>query len=132
MKRVLLFNVNDAEKRAKILLAASRLGLRCAVIAPEVFSQPLGFLLGEPGFLPSPGTSASFEEEMLVMEELSPPLLEALRAMHAPVALKAVVTEHNRAWSPAQLCGELRKEREALRRAAAGNAANRHPHRRRK
>lgn len=43
--------------------------------------------------------------------------LDALRRSRAAVALKAVATEHNVAWSSAALCRELQREHEAMRRA---------------
>ena len=58
---------------------------------------------------------------MLLMHELSPVqfsgFLEALRRGRTPVALKAVVTEHNVNWSSAALCHELQREHEAMKRA---------------
>ena len=112
VSRVLLFNI-PAEKAALIRAAALRLGLTPVEIDPADFGLPLGLLLGEAGER-SPGPPESFSGEMLVMETLSAPLLDALRREGATIALKAVVTEHNRGWSAARLCAELRREHEAL------------------
>ena len=113
MSRILLYNIRG-EKLAKIRIAALVLGLEAIEVPPESFGHPLGFVLGLEGFAPSEAAD-SFDEEMLVMETLSSPLLDALRASGAPVALKAVVTEQNSRWSAAALCRELKKEHEAMR-----------------
>lgn len=131
MNRILLYNL-DPEKESKIRMAAYRLGLECVRVPPEAFSHPLGLLLGLPGYAPAEGAAERFEDEMLVMEALSAELLDELRRLGAPVALKAVVTEHNRAWSSAALCAELRKEHEAMRRLAPKKPQNRHVHKKRK
>lgn len=122
MSKVLLYNITG-DKLTKIRAAALRLGLEAVVVPREDFAHPLGYLLGEAGFAPAQ-TPEGFEDEMLVMQTLSSPLLDALRREGAPVALKAVVTEQNRRWSSATLCRELRQEYEAIR----AQAAKRHPH----
>ncbi len=114
MKKILLFNIS-AKKAALIRQAASGLELSFTEVPPSQFGSPVGLLLGEKGYRAF-GRRESFSEEMLVMEELSSPLLDALRSCGATVALKAVATQQNKAWSPARLCRELRREHEALRR----------------
>ena len=120
MALVLLYNIPD-EKRQKIGFAAWKLGITVRSVAPEDFSHPLGYLLGLEGFSPTDASAEGFSEEMLVMHQLSSPqfsgFLDALRRSRVPVALKAVATEHNVSWSSAALCGELRQEHEAMRRA---------------
>lgn len=128
MSRVLLFNIHG-EKLVKIRIAALRLGLDVIEVPPESFGHPLGFMLGLEGFAPSEAAE-SFEEEMLVMEALSSPLLDALRAGGAPVALKAVVTEQNIRWSAAALCRELRREHAAMRAYAPKKPVHQHKKRR--
>ena len=66
----------------------------------------------------------------MVMEALFSPLLDYMRKSGAAVALKAVVTEQNRAWSGAALCRELQREHEAMRSFAAKKPA--HPHKKKK
>ena len=112
MSRVLLFNL-PPEKARRIGLAALRLGLRPIEVRREDFGLTLGTLLGDE--VPVRAAEADdFTDEMLVMEQLSSPLLNAMRAEGAAVALKAVVTEHNRGWTAAQLCRELRLEHAAM------------------
>ncbi len=127
MTRIFLFNIAP-EKAMRIRLAALRLGLQPVEVAPADFSLPLGALLAG-DFAAPRAEEESFEEEMLVMEQLSSPLLEAMRAGGAAVALKAVVTEHNRSWSAARLCSELRLEHEAMR-AHMAKPIHRHKKRR--
>ena len=128
MSKVLLYNITG-EKLAKILIAAMMLGHEVIEVPPESFGHPLGYLLGLEGFLPSDAAD-SFKDEMLVMETLSSPLLDALRAGGTPVALKAVVTEQNKTWSAAALCRELRREHEAMR--AFAPKKHIHPHKKRR
>ncbi len=127
MARVLLYNIQNEEKLTKLRLLALRLGLEPVAVDPADFGHPLGYLLHINGFAPAAQTER-FEEEMLVMERLSSPLLEAMRREGAGVALKAVVTEHNIGWSSAALCRELRREHAAMQAHAA--ARPRHPKRR--
>lgn len=120
MALVLLYNINDEVKRLKIGYAARKLGFPVRCVAPEEFSQPVGYLLRLDGFSPSDAPAEAFEAEMLLMHGLSSAqfsgFLEALRQGRTPVALKAVVTEHNVNWSSAVLCRELQKEHEAMKR----------------
>lgn len=123
MPKLLLFNL-EGEKLAKIRAIACRLGLDTLAVPREDFHRPLGSLLD--GVKCAPAEGADFDDEMLVMETLSSPLLEALRAEGVPVALKAIVTVQNRLWSPAALCRELRREHEALRTALPKKHVHQH------
>ena len=127
MPKLLLYNITG-EKLAKICAIACRLGLDALAVPREDYHKPLGSLLD--GVECAPAEGPDFDDEMLVMETLSSPLLEALRAEGVPVALKAVATEQNRLWSPAALCRELRREHEALR--AALPKKHVHQHKKRK
>ena len=95
---------------------------------PEDFSLPVGALLGEPGYAPSAGAGEGFEDEMLLMEEMDGAFLDLLRQSRAPVALKAVVTGHNKAWSSEALHRELRREHEAMQKARPADAAKKSAH----
>ena len=120
MALVLLYNISE-EKRQKIGFAAWKQGITVRSVSAEDFSHPLGYVLGLDGFSPTDAPAECFGEEMLVMHGLTSPqfsgFLDALRRGRVPVALKAVATEHNVSWSSAALCGELRQEHEAMRRA---------------
>ena len=121
MGTVLLYNLNDADKRMRIKLILFRLGLSARDVRPEEFGCPLGLLLGREGFAPAEA-DGSFAEEMLVMHELSQAqfssLLNALRQGRVPVALKAVVTDTNIAWSSLRLHSELAAEHAAMQKHA--------------
>ena len=127
MSKLLLYNI-AGEKLEKIRAIACRLGLDPLAVSREDFSKPLASLLD--GVERAPLAADDFQEEMLIMETLSSPLLEALRAEGVPVALKAVVTEQNRQWSSAALCRELRREHEALRACAPKKPVHQHKKRR--
>lgn len=118
MAMVLLYNLRDTDKRMKLKLCLYRQGLRCLDVAPEDFGHPVGYLLGLAGYGPGEADEG-FEDEMLVMHDLSrgqfSALLDALRQGHVPVALKAVVTETNAAWSSSRLRRELAAEHAAMR-----------------
>ena len=128
MTRVLLYNITG-EKLTKIQTAAGLLGLVAIEVPEDAFGNPIGFMLGYGGFTPS-DSPESFSEEMLVMETLCSPLLDFMRKNGASVALKAVVTEQNSAWSAAALCRELRREHEAMRACASKKSV--HPHKKKK
>ena len=123
MAEVFLYNIRDREKLNKIRFVLFKLGLSCREIAPEDFAQPIGYLAGLPGFAPSDETPEPFEGEMLVILDLDSArfsaLLNGLRQSRVPVALKAVVTEHNVHWSSSRLFRELSAEHEAMKRAGA-------------
>ena len=105
MALVLLYNINEDAKRQKIGLAAWKLGIEARVVSPAEYAQPIGLLLGLPGFSPVEEAAEPFSAEMLLMHGLSSAqfsaFLDALRRSRAAVALKAVATEHNVAWSSA-------------------------------
>ena len=128
MTRVLLYNMTG-EKLAKIQSAAGLLGLMLIEVPEDAFGNPVGYMLGYEGFTPS-DSAESITDEMLVMETLCSPLLDYLRKNGAGVALKAVVTEQNSAWSAAALCRELRREHEAMRACAPKKPV--HTHKKRK
>lgn len=128
MARLLLYNIHG-EKLEKIRTAAVLLGITPIMVPEDAHAHPVGYLLGYEGFAPS-DAAESFASEMLVMEALFSPLLDYMRKSGAAVALKAVVTEQNRAWSGAALCRELQREHEAMRSFAAKKSA--HPHKKKK
>ncbi len=121
MGTVLLYNLKNADKRMSIKLILYRLGLTAKDVAPEDFGQPLGYLLGCEGFATAEA-EGSFGDEMLVMHNLRQDqfssLLSALRQGRVPVALKAVVTDTNIAWSSLRLHAELSAEHAAMRKQA--------------
>lgn len=126
MKGVLLYNIpKDKLKRIRVLLV--RMGLEGRTVKPEEYSLPVGALAGqtEPAAPLVPEAEAlGFTDEMLVLCGLSSPqlsaFLDALRQNRCGVALKAVLTETNAAWSSLALHRELLAERAALEKARGG------------
>lgn len=119
MPVVLLYNLSDAEKAARICFVLFKLGLPWREVRPEEFSLPVGRLAGiELEREEEEAAAEPFTGEMLVLCGLSRPqfgaLLDQLRQARAPVALKAVLTEHNARWSSHRLYRELSAEHEAM------------------
>lgn len=120
MALALLYNLTDPAKLNALRFAFVKLGVRGRTVAPEEYGQPVGRLCGLEGFPPVDDTPAGgFDDEMLVLCGLAgtqlDALLDSLRRTHAPIALKAVVTEENAGWSSLRLHEELLREHEAMR-----------------
>ena len=121
MACALLYNLKDAARLQKVRFALFKLGV-------------IGYLCDLEGFSPVEETvEGSFSDEMLVLCGLSGPqldaLLSSLRRSRVVVALKAVVTEDNAAWSSLQLHDELRQEHEAMKGTRPKDAKKRSAHR---
>lgn len=134
MACALLYNFKDAARLQKVRFALFKLGVSGRVVAPEELSQPIGHLCDLEGFSPVEETvEGGFSDEMLVLCGLSGPqldaLLSSLRRSRVVVALKAVVTEDNVAWSSLQLHDELRQEREAMKGTRPKDAKKHSAHR---
>lgn len=134
MATALLFNFTDAQKLQKLRFALFKLGITARVVDASDFGQPVGWLCALEGFSPAGAADESgFTDEMLVLCGLSGAqldgLLTALRRSRAVVALKAVVTEENAAWSTKKLHDEILEEHEAMKGARAKDAKKRSAHR---
>lgn len=121
MASIFLYNIKDAEKLNRIRAVALRRGVRLRAVNYEEYGHPLGWLCGREGFAPAESyTAADFTDEMLVLEGLSgralSELLDALRTARAQVALKAVVTDTNAAWSSAALHAAVLEEHNTMQR----------------
>ena len=95
-----------------------RLGIRVQAVDPADFGQTVGALAG---VLPrtADAPAAPLPGEMLVMTHFRPGLLEGMlqgfRAAHIPpVALKAMLTDTNAAWTAPALYAEIAKEHAAM------------------
>lgn len=119
MAQVLLFNIG-AEKKKKIRFLLIKLGAACREVPPESFGKTIGELAGREAAVPADEAAEPFSGEMLVMDGFDSSglrgLLDGLRRVKAPVALKAVVTEQNLLWSASRLYSELSAEHEAMKR----------------
>lgn len=132
MPIVLLYNIRP-DKLQTIRFLSVKLGLKSRVVAPEEYAQPIGCLLGLEGFSPVENAAeGSFSDEMLLLAGLSDiqmdQLLTALRLNRAPIALKAVLTETNAAWSSLALHAELVREHEAMKNLRASDAEKKAVH----
>ena len=120
MGELLLFNIQDPEKKTAIRLTALRLGLRCREILPERQGETLEALLTGAAANPAQQEGEAFTDELLLMHALSQAefheLLDTLRREGQSVRLKAVVTDHNRTWTARRLHRELCAEEQAMQR----------------
>lgn len=118
--KVFLYNFQiDREKQ--ILTLCVKNGLKVKRITADMFGEKLGALAKRPGYELS-GEEYSgepFEDEMMVMDGLDRNSLNSFlndfrKAGIKPVALKAVVTEHNCEWNSVELHREIREEHQTM------------------
>ena len=130
MGELLLFNIQDPEKKTAIRLTALRLGLRCREILPERQGETLEALLSGDAANPAQSEGEAFADELMLMHALSQAefheLLDTLRREGQSVRLKAVVTEHNRKWTARRLHRELCAEEQAMQRWKQQNQNKKH------
>ena len=101
-----------------------KLGIRYRPVKPAEYALPVGALAGIPvaanADSPTGAAEAGFDDGMLVLchmlSDQLDALLEGLRQSGPRVALKAVLTPSNVAWSSYRLHAELAREHAALRR----------------
>lgn len=117
MVNVLLVNIPRMDKRLKIAAIANRLGLSVKTVGSADFGKAIGTLAGLPEAYPE-GEGTPFEDEMLVLcgieEGTFHQLLAQLRSQKVPVTLKAMLTEHNAAWSVSTLHQAILEEHLAM------------------
>ena len=118
----------DPKKLGKMQIVCLRLGIRVQAVDPADFGQTIGALAGvllwcgaRAGVRPREpdAPAAPLPGEMLVMANFRPGLLEGMlqgwRAAHIPpVALKAMLTDTNAAWTAPALYAEIAKEHAAM------------------
>ena len=125
MAKVLLYNFNHEGRRKKVKSVLFQYGVPSREVPPEEQHRTLGALLGLETSEPEDAAeSVSFDEEMIVMHDLTPRqfhgFLDGIRRLGIAVPLKAVVTGHNIGWTSRRLRDELRAEHEAMNRGAKG------------
>lgn len=117
MKKLLLFGFDDLPSILAVEAAAKPFGAELVPVPRSACGQTLASL-AERGPVPG-GTGGLLGERMIVfcgLERELDGLLAALKAAGAASGcLKAVLTPGNRGWTAARLCGELQRERQALR-----------------
>ena len=119
MAELLLFNIQDPEKKTAIRLTALRLGLLCREIPPERQGETLEALLAGEAADNALAERDAFTDELLLHalpQAEFHELLDTLRREGQSVRLKAVVTEHNKKWTAGRLHRELCSEEEAMQR----------------
>ena len=121
---ILTFNLNE-NRLSRLRFLCMKLGLLVKPVPAEDFCQPISALCG----LSAPAEASpaeAFPEEMLIFCHMDNAqvnrFLQTARQMRfAPVALKAVLTPTNAAWTPVQLCAELKDERAAVMKGEAAH-----------
>ena len=119
---VLLYGA-DESTREKLAGILKSMGLPYRLAEAGQEGESVGYLLGLAGYAhtQAAASAALVPETCLVMcgleEAQLDGLLGAMKAAGVTIALKAIATPHNKGWSLAQLMRELRRERDALRRA---------------
>ena len=130
MGEILLFNIQDPEKRTAIRLTALRLGIPCREVPREHQNLTIEELLTAAQPESPVKEKEQFEDELMLMNALRQDdfqeLLDVLRREGKTVRLKAVVTEHNRSWTAAQLCKALKAEEDAIRRRIQQKGKSQH------
>lgn len=121
IKTALLYNIaNDIRgKRIRKFLDAN--DIKIMDVKSRNYLDPIGFLLGRPGFSPFDGKrrNVAISEEMLVMDAFEKADIDALLSFFKTagirkIALKAVVTRHNIHWNSYALYENLKMEHERL------------------
>ena len=121
MATLLLFNIQDREKRTAVRLMSLRLGFAVRDILPEEQNLKISELLS--GGKPSELNRSPFSDEMMIMSGFSSQdmhaLVDGMRENGCPVRLKCVVTETNQSWTAVRLHKALAAEDQAMRKRAA-------------
>ncbi len=118
---ILTFNFTDG-RLSKLRFLCMKLGVLVKPVPAEDWRHPLSVLCGMSAPADSAAESAPaepFADELLVFCQMDNAavgrfLQTAKQLRFAPVALKAVLTPTNAAWTPAQLHRELSAERAAI------------------
>ncbi len=122
---VLYYSPNKDAKTRKVKSVLVRLGIRIKNISEEQFGERVGTLAGVSVFdteqlseYNDENYNRKIPEEVLVLCNFTEAgldrLLRELRKSNASVALKAVLTETNCAWSFYELYQEVRMEHESM------------------
>lgn len=109
-------------KLAKIQVLCMRLGIRVCPVEPEDYGAPLAALAGLAEKGRYPALAGDFADEMLVMANFRPGMMDALlngfrQSRIPPVPLKAMLTETNAQWNSVELHRAIAEEHELMHRA---------------
>lgn len=116
LPEILFYNLASS-KGFKIEELCKRLGIQVRYVKEEEYQVTLGYLCGLTMEFGENSEVGAITEEMFVMVGFTEALLERFlkefKTIHVEsVQLKAVLTEHNRAWTSYALYQELCKERD--------------------
>ena len=117
---VLLFNLPQDPRRARIEAYLLGRGVRVVPVKADRFHWPIGALLGLPGYdAPQTKSFPTFSDEMLVMSGFDQAMLQGFldffsREKLPRIALKAMLTPYNAAWDANELHRHLSAEHEKL------------------
>lgn len=120
--KILLFGFDSLLHILSLEAAVKPFGAELVPVGRSDYHKTLAALAGldDPESGGQGASGAPLGGKMLVLcglEDVLDDLLPALNQAGAgPDCLKAVLTSHNRSWSPARLFEELRRERQAMER----------------
>ena len=126
-----LYNLDAGTSRGDAVRAvlAAR-GIRVKTVTAEMLGDPVGAIVGLPGFrrrsTPYAGDAPAAEFMLIngVSGQKLTDLLAAMREADCSVGCKAQVTQHNRLWPFATLVAEVSREHEAMTAQGATEQAN--------
>lgn len=116
MKTILLFGFDSIPATMSVCSALRPFGAEIVHVPRAQYNCTIGALAEQRTDSTAPYIGAPLGGQMLVfcgLEDQLNDLLTALRPTNL-ACLKAVLTAHNRAWTPVQLYGILEKERRAM------------------
>ena len=118
--KILLFGFDDLKDVLTLGAAVKSLGVELVPVARRDYNRMLGALAEGTAEPAQPYQGGPLGGRMLVLcgvDETLDALLAALRqAGVGPECLKAILTEHNRRWTPVALHKELLREQAEMRR----------------
>lgn len=118
-KKLLLFGFEDLPFILAVGAAAGPLGAEVVPIARQDYGCRLAALAGLESKTAQPYAGGPLGGRMIVLCGLEDQIEEVLSALRqagvGPDCLKAVLTPHNRNWTPLVLFSELRREHEEMR-----------------
>ena len=117
-ERVLYYSPDPQKEKLELLSQTAReMGIEWVFLEKQDFSQKLGFLAGLPGYQERKQNAEDLGEQIPELMVMSLPqervnrFLSALEGKKAEkVALKAMVTPHNRDWTLSHLVEEIGEE----------------------
>lgn len=117
---LVLYHIPDPKKEQQLAALCKGLGFRAKRLVPGDANKTVGTLAGLKTAASADKAPAGWTlPELLIFSEMTGDALDLFLAAYknagiAPIALKAVVTPHNTAWSLYALAEELKKERAAM------------------